>query len=48
MTKEVRCPNCNRKLCDASSDAELKVVCNRCKTPYTYPYESNKIKYETT
>lgn len=37
MTKEIRCPNCGKKLCEASGVGLviLKAVCNRCKTNYS-------------
>jgi phage FluMu protein Com len=42
--KEIRCPKCSKKLCEAIGSAKLKVVCNRCKTPYTYPDTSHQDK----
>ena len=36
MTQEVRCPNCNKKVCEATEESVLNVLCTRCKTPFTY------------
>ncbi|WP_435415877.1 Com family DNA-binding transcriptional regulator [Polaribacter aestuariivivens] len=33
---EVRCPNCNRKICDASGEFHLKVKCPKCRSEFEH------------
>ena len=41
QTKEIRCPNCKKKIADAVGPTDIKCVCPRCKTDFQY---SNLIK----
>ena len=34
--KEVRCPNCRRKLCEADIIGVIEGVCYKCKKPFTF------------
>jgi len=34
--KEVRCPKCNRKLCDADIIGKIEAICPRCREKYVF------------
>lgn len=33
---EIRCPNCNRKICDATGEFHLKVKCPKCRNEFEH------------
>jgi len=39
--KDVRCPDCNKKACEAYGEVVLKVICPRCGTEYTFESKGN-------
>lgn len=36
MTKEIRCPNCKKKYCEATESSHIKAKCPRCGENFTY------------